>query len=125
MNNELVKETVSAYYAGHVDVVMGQYVRITAREYNTETDVCTVWTTSASKDIGSSVFAIQERLRIRTGVKEVSIYATKAGFSVVLSGCIDEYRRWAQKQLRLRMPERIIYFLLGVVMTGLAFFLFV
>lgn len=124
MNSELLNETVSAYYAGHVDAVMGDYVRVTDREFDPSTDVCTVWTSAASKDIGHSIFALQERVRMRTGVRDVSIYATKKGFSVVLTGCIDTYKRWSQRQLQISMPEKLIYFLLGcLVATCVVFYL--
>lgn len=124
MNVELLNETVSAYFAGHVDMVLGDCVRVTDREFDPLTDVCTVWTSSASKDIAHSIYALQERLRARTGVKDVSIYATKKGFSVVLTGCIDEYKKWSSRQLRISASERIIYLLLGVLAAAICFVLY-
>lgn len=123
MNSDLLNETVSAYFAGHVDAVMGDFVRITDREFDPLTDTCTVWTTPANKDISHSMFALQERIRMRTGVSGVSVYATSKGFSIVLSGCMNEYRRWSRKQLNMRGYERLVYILLGALAACLVFYL--
>lgn len=123
MNADLLSETISAYFAGHVDAVMGEFVSITAREFDAAKDTCTVWTTQAKKDVAHSVFVLERRLKMRTNVTEVTIYVTHKGLSIVLKGCIDEYKKWSQRQLRLRSPERFIYLLIGALVA--AFFIYV
>lgn len=123
MNNELLSETVSAYFAHHVDSVLGAYTNVTDREYNTQTDVCTVWTSACNQDINQSMDSLKDRIRVRTRAA-VTIYPTKKnGFRIVLTGCLSEYKRWSQTQLRIRNFEAIHYLMLGALIV-LAIFVF-
>ena len=118
MSNELLSETLSAYFAHHVDNVLGNYTTVTDREYDVPADVCTVWTSACSHDINQSMDALKDRIRARTRVNNVSIYASKKnGFRIVLTGCLPEYKRWSQTQLRIRNLEAIHYFVLGILIT--------
>lgn len=127
MSNELLNETLSAFFAHHVDKILGAYTSVTDREYNALTDECTVWTSACSHDINQSMDSLRDRLRMRTAVDSVSIYASKKnGFRIVLSGCLEPYKRWSRTQLRIRNLEAIHYFVLGALIVLAVFvFLFV
>lgn len=125
-NNDLLSDTVGAHFAGRVSRLLGDSVSVTECEYDVAADVCMLWTSAATDNIGSSMTSLEAKIRARTRVSSVAIYACKKGvFRIELHGCIGEYKRWSQIQLRIRDTDRLLFFLFGLLasLAGVIFYL--
>ena len=124
MNVELLSDTIGAHFSSRVEAVLGDYVRVTECDYDINKDVCRLWTSTVAGDVGQSMHALEVKIRTRTRVNAVSIFACKkGGLRVELHGCMSEYKRWSRSQLRIRNTERLVYFLFGLL-AAVVFYLF-
>lgn len=122
MTIELLSDTVGAHFAGRVNRLLDGYMSISEHEYDVAADECRLWTTVTSNDMGQSMTSLEAKLRARTRVKTVSIFVCKkGGFRIDLHGCMDEYKRWSQMQLRIRNTDRLLYFMFGLFVAGAGF----
>lgn len=124
MNSELLCTTIGAHFAGRVEALLGDYVHITECDYDAAADVCRLLTSAASKTMGLTMQTLETKIRARTRVTTVSIYACEKGrFRIELHGCMEEYTRWSKLQLRISSTERLLYFVFGLFFS-LACFVF-
>lgn len=127
MATELLSDTVGAHFAARVNHLLDSYMSVVEHEYDVTDDVCRLWTTVTSNDMAQSMTALEVKIRARTRVSTVSIFVCKkGGFRIELRGCIDEYKRWSQMQLRIRNSDRLLYFIFGLLVSCavLVFYLF-
>ncbi len=124
LKNEILSDTVGAHFAGRVQRVLGDWVSVAGYEYDVGLDVCELWTSAPTNACDMSIASLDVKIRARTRVASVSTYPRKKqGFRIELRGCLGEYKRWTQMQLRIRNTDRLLFFLFGLL-ASLAAFIF-